>query len=177
MTEAIIVKKYGGPEVLQLEKIPTPKPRPDELLIKQNAVGINFHDIYCRSGLRHSLKLPGTPGIEGAGVVLQTGTEVQDFKVGDRVAYITSGYNGYSSVRTLPSDLAVPVPDEVSDVTAASVILKGLTVNMLVNQVARIKPKNRSLADTKGNSKGISRYITPSTKISFGFTYIRSLYN
>ena len=106
MAEAIVVRKYGNPDVLQLENIPTPKPKPNELLIKQNAIGINFHDIYCRSGLRKSLKLPGTPGIEGAGVVLQTGTEVLNFKVGDRIAYITSDYNGYSSERTLPSNLA-----------------------------------------------------------------------
>ena len=154
MAEAIVVRKYGGPEVLQLENIPTPQPRPNELLIKQNAVGINYHDIYCRSGQRNSLKLPGTPGIEGAGVVLQTGTEVHNFKVGDRVAYITSGYNGYASERTLPFYLAVPIPDQISDVTAASVILKGLTVNMLVNKVARIKPKDRVLVHAAAGGVG-----------------------
>ena len=70
MAEAIIVRNYGGPEVLQLENIPSPDPKPDELLIRQTAIGINFHDIYCRSGLRKSLSLPGTPGIEGAGICL-----------------------------------------------------------------------------------------------------------
>ena len=154
MAEAIVVRKYGGPEVMQLENIPTPQPKSNELLIKQNAVGINFHDIYCRSGLRQSLKLPGTPGIEGAGVVLQTGTDVQNFKVGDRVAYITGGYNGYSSERTLHTDLAVPVPDQISDVTAASVILKGLTVDMLVNKVATIKPKDHVLVHAAAGGVG-----------------------
>lgn len=154
MAEAIVVREYGGPEVMKLESIPSPSPKPSELLIRQTAIGINFHDIYCRSGLRTSLKLPGTPGIEGAGVVLQVGSEVDDFNVGDRVAYITSAYNGYASERTLPAHLAVPIPDEISDITAASVILKGLTVDMLVNKVADVKPKDRILVHAAAGGVG-----------------------
>lgn len=73
MPQAIVIRIYGGPEVLQLEEIPSKSLGPDELLIKQSAIGINFHDIYCRSGLYKTLSLLGTPGIEGAGTVLKTG--------------------------------------------------------------------------------------------------------
>ena len=145
MPEAIIIRKYGGPEVLKLEEIPKLLPKPNELLIRQTAIGINFHDIYCRSGLYKTLSLPGTPGIEGVGEVLEAGTEVKGFVTGDRVAYITSAYNGYSSERTIPAEIAVPVPDGINDETVGSVILKGLTVQMLCNQVTKIKKGDKIL--------------------------------
>ena len=139
MPEAIIIREYGGPEVMKLEEISTPAIGPNELLISQKAIGINFHDIYVRSGLYKSLALPGTPGIEGIGEILQIGSEVQGFSIGERVAYITSKYDGYSSERSLPADIAIPVPDEIDDVTVAASILKGLTVQMLSKQVTQIK--------------------------------------
>ncbi len=154
MPEAIIVRTYGDPEVLQLETIPSPVPKSDELLIQQTAVGINFHDIYCRSGLYKTLALPGIPGIEGAGIVMGKGVDVEDFNVGDRVAYITSKYGGYSSERTISAAIAVPIPDEVSDVTAAAVILKGLTVQMLVNQVVRLNANDRILVHAAAGGVG-----------------------
>jgi len=154
MPEAIVVRKYGDPDVLQLENIPSSEPRPNELLIQQTAIGINFHDIYCRSGLYKTLSLPGTPGIEGAGKILQKGTEVKGFNIGDRVAYITSKYNGYSSERTIPAGIAVPIPDGINDITAASVLLKGLTVQMLVNQVVNIKAKDRILVHAAAGGVG-----------------------
>lgn len=154
MPEAIVIRSYGGPEVLQLETVPATAPKPDEILIQQTAVGINFHDIYCRSGLYKTLSLPGTPGIEGAGKVLKVGSKVEDFKVGDRVAYITGGYNGYASERTLAASLAVPLPDHITDVTAASVILKGLTVQMLTRQVTKINQGDRILVHAAAGGVG-----------------------
>ena len=154
MPKAIIVRNYGGPEVLQLEEIPTPTPKPNELLIRQTAVGINFHDIYVRSGLYKSLSLPGTPGIEGVGKVLQVGTEVKGFSEGDRVAYVTSKYNGYSSERTIPAEIAIPVPDNINDITVASTILKGLTIEMLSKQVTQIKSEDRILVHAAAGGVG-----------------------
>jgi len=154
MPEAIIVRKYGGPEVLQLENIPSADPMPNELLIQQTAVGINFHDIYCRSGLYKTLSLPGTPGIEGAGVILKLGTDVKGFSIGDRVAYITSKYNGYASERTIPAEITVPIPDTINDITAASTILKGLTVQMLTNQVTQIKSGDSILVHAAAGGVG-----------------------
>ena len=154
MTEAIVVRKYGEPEVLKLEKIPEPVPKPNELLIQQTAIGINFHDIYCRSGLYKTLSLPGIPGIEGVGEVLQVGSEVNGFTKGDKIAYITSKYNGYSSKRTLPADIAVLVPVGIKDEIAASTILKGLTVQMLCNQVTTIKPNDKILIHAAAGGVG-----------------------
>jgi len=154
MREAIVVREYGDPEVLLLEEVPFTPPKSDELLIRQTAIGINFHDIYCRSGLYKTLTLPGTPGVEGVGKILQIGSRVESFKVGDRVAYITPKYNGYSSERTIAAAIAIPVPDEMSDVTAASVILKGLTVQMLVNQVTQIKPSDSVLVHAAAGGVG-----------------------
>ena len=154
MTEAIVIRNYGGPEVLKLEKIPVPIPEPDELLIQQTAIGINFHDIYCRSGLYKSLSLPGTPGIEGVGEVLKVGSDVSGFNQGDKIAYITSGYNGYSSHRTIASDLAVLVPDGIKDEIVASTFLKGLTVQMLCNQVTKVRPADKILVHAAAGGVG-----------------------
>lgn len=154
MPKAIVIRTYGGPEVLQLEEVASTAPKPDELLIQQTAVGINFHDIYVRSGLYKSLSLPGTPGIEGAGKVLQVGAAVKGFSEGDRVAYITPNYNGYSSERTIPAEIAVPIPDSIDEITAAAVILKGLTVQMLANQVTTIKPKDKILVHAAAGGVG-----------------------
>ncbi|MEO1435985.1 MAG: quinone oxidoreductase [Bacteroidota bacterium] len=154
MTEAIVVRNYGGPEVLKLEQLPVPVPQPKELLLQQTAIGINFHDIYCRSGLYKTLSLPGTPGIEGVGTIIGLGSAVKGFQKGDRVAYITSKYNGYSSQRTLPAAIAVPVPNNISDEIAASTILKGLTVQMLCNQVTQIKVGDRILIHAAAGGVG-----------------------
>jgi len=140
--------------VLQLEEIPKSNPKSNELLIQQTAIGINFHDIYCRSGLYKTLSLPGTPGIEGVGIVLQTGAEVKKFAIGDKVAYITSKYNGYASERTIPADIAVLVPENISDEIAASTILKGLTVQMLSKQVTKIKQNDQILVHAAAGGVG-----------------------
>lgn len=154
MPEAIIVRNYGAPEVLQLEQIPKANPKPNELLIQQTAVGINFHDIYCRSGLYKTLSLPGTPGIEGVGEVLQIGSEVKEFVEGDKIAYVTSKYDGYSSERTISSEIAIKVPDGISDEIAASTFLKGLTVQMLCNQVTQVKPNDKILVHAAAGGVG-----------------------
>ncbi|MBU2946539.1 quinone oxidoreductase family protein [Zobellia uliginosa] len=154
MAKAIQISSYGAPEVLKLTDLSPITPKPDEIVIRQTAIGINFHDIYVRSGLYKTLSLPGIPGIEGAGVITKIGSEVTSFSIGDRVAYITSSYGGYASERSLPAAIAVPIPDGISDVIAASVILKGLTVQMLANKVARIKKGDAILVHAAAGGVG-----------------------
>ena len=139
MSQAIVVREYGPPEVLKLESIEVGKPKSGELRIRQTCLGVNFHDIYVRSGLYKTLSLPGIPGIEGVGVVEEVASDTAGFVPGDRVAYITGAYGCYASERLLPASIAVKLPDTVADTTVASVLLKGLTVDMLVRRVHRVQ--------------------------------------
>ena len=139
MTRAIVVSEYGGPDVLRAQEVMIKEPGPGELLLRQTAVGINFHDCYVRSGLYKTLSLPGIPGIEGAGVVERVGAGVEGFSPGQRVGYVTPGYGGYSESRILPAAQAILLPDDLDDVAAASILLKGLTVCMLVRKVHAVQ--------------------------------------
>ena len=140
MTRAIVLREFGGPPALRIETIDVGDPGPGELRIRQTAVGVNFHDVYVRSGLYRTLALPGIPGIEAAGVIEAIGPGVAGFAVGDRIAYATGRYGAYASDRILPAELAIRLPPEIDDQTAATVLLKGLTAEMLVRQVHVIKP-------------------------------------
>ena len=92
MAQAIVLRAYGGPEVLVAEEVAVGQPGPGELLVRQTAIGVNFHDIYVRSGLYKTLALPGIPGIEAAGVVEAVGLGVEGFSPGDRVGCVTAEY-------------------------------------------------------------------------------------
>lgn len=139
MATAIVIREHGGPEVLTAESVPVGRPGGGELRVRQTAIGVNFHDVYVRSGLYRTLNLPGIPGIEAAGVVEEIGTDVTGFAVGDRIAYVTSGYGAYASERILASALALRLPPTVNEQTAATVLLKGLTAEMLVRAVYRVR--------------------------------------
>lgn len=139
MTSAIVMRTTGGPDVLQWEPIEVAEPQAHEVLLRHTAVGVNYHDAYVRSGLYKTLALPGIPGIEATGVVVAAGRDVRDFKPGDRVAYVTRQYGAYSERRAIAADLLVPLPDGVSDITAASSLLKGLTAQMLVQRVYAVQ--------------------------------------
>lgn len=154
MSQAIVVREYGGPEVLKLEPIEVGKPQKGELRIRQTCLGVNFHDIYVRSGQYKTLTLPGTPGIEGVGVVEAVGDDVSGFDVGDRIAYITGAYGCYASERILSAALAIHLPDTIDDRTAASVLLKGLTVDMLVARVRRVAPGDWVLVQAAAGGVG-----------------------
>jgi NADPH:quinone reductase len=154
VAEAIVLREYGGPEVLRSESIEVGRPGPGELRIRQTAVGVNFHDIYVRSGLYQTLPLPGIPGIEAAGVVEEVGPEVSGFAVGDRIAYVTGRYGAYASERILPAELATHLPAVIDEKLAATVLLKGLTAEMLVRQVYRIKPGHLVLVHAAAGGVG-----------------------
>lgn len=139
--QAIMIRNYGGSVVLDLQDVIVPAPGPGELRLRQTAIGINFHDIYVRSGLYKTLDLPGIPGCEAAGVVEEIGEGVEDFRIGDRVAYVIGPpYGAYASHRVLCAAKAVHLPDHMDDNLAAANLLRALTVDMLINRVARLKP-------------------------------------
>lgn len=140
MANAVILKHHGGPEELRLESVEIGKPRAGEVLLRQTAAGVNYHDVYVRSGLYKTLTLPGIPGIEAVGRVEAVGDGVTSFNVGERVAYVSSGYGGYASARTLPASLATRLPDSLSDAAAAASWMKALTVCMLVRHVHAVRP-------------------------------------
>lgn len=140
MAQAIVIHEHGGPEVLRLQEVAVGAPGPGQVRLRQTFLGVNFHDIYVRSGQYRTLALPGIPGIEGVGVVEQLGEGVSGLRTGDRVCYISGGYGCYASERLLPADLALKLPDTVDDRTAAASLLKGLTVEMLVARVHRVTP-------------------------------------
>jgi NADPH:quinone reductase len=134
MYRAIRIHDYGGPEVLKLETLPNPVPGRGEILIGQEAMGVNFIDIYFRKGVYKLPTLPSIPGMEGAGTVLAVGADVIDLAPGDRVAYPTA-LGGYAECRTIAADRAVPLPPEISSEIAAACMLRGLTVHMLLHEV------------------------------------------
>lgn len=143
MTEtpkAIVIRSYGGSDVMAIEDVALPVPAADGIRIRQTAIGVNFHDVYVRSGLYKTLPLPGILGCEGAGVVEALGENVEGFEIGDRVAYVTGPpYGAYASHRVLPASAAIPLPDGISDTLAATTLLRALTVEMLTRRVLNLQ--------------------------------------
>jgi NADPH2:quinone reductase len=138
MTHAIRFHQTGGPEVLVWEGVEVGKPGLGEARIRHTAVGLNFVDIYVRSGL-YPTQLPSGLGSEAAGVVLELGPGVTDLKTGDRVAYGSSPLGAYAEERLIPADRLIKLPDGIDDKTAAAMMLKGLTVQYLIRQTHRVK--------------------------------------
>ena len=127
--KAIQIYETGGPEVLRLEEVPDPQPGPGEAVVRLEAIGLNFIEVYQRTGLYRS-PLPFTPGGEGAGRVVSVARDVSGVKPGDRVAS-TSLRGSYAELARVPVDKLVPVPDEVETSVAAAVLLQGLTAHYL----------------------------------------------
>lgn len=134
MTKAVRVHAYGGPEALVWEDVPKPAPSTGEVLIRQEAIGLNFIDVYYRTGLYRLPNLPSVIGMEAAGVVEQVGADVSSLSVGDRVAYPTQ-LGAYATHRAIAADLVVRLPDAIGTRTAAAMMLRGLTVQYLLRQV------------------------------------------
>jgi NADPH2:quinone reductase len=138
MPHAIRIHAHGGPEVLQWEPVVASMPGRGEVLIRQTAIGLNFIDVYERSGL-YPGALPMGLGREGAGVVEAVGPRVSGVAVGDRVAYASSQAGAYAQERVMPADRLVRIPDGVSDRLAAAAMLKGLTAQFLVRRTHRVR--------------------------------------
>jgi NADPH2:quinone reductase len=152
--QAIRVKQYGGPEVLELTEIEVGDPGPDEIRIKQHAVGLNFIDIYYRTGLYQS-PLPHGIGAEAAGVVEAVGANVKFLKEGDRVAYGQSPLGAYASARVMPAQMVVKLPAKISFEEGAAVTLKGLTVQYLFRQTYRLQGNETILFHAAAGGVGL----------------------
>lgn len=140
MKKAIVIAQAGGPEVLEMKEVDVGTPGAGELRVRQTAIGVNFHDVYVRSGLYPNvLPFPGIPGIEACGVVEEVGPNVEGFAPGDRIAYASAAYGAYAAERLLDARLAVHVPESVDDAVAASLMVKGTTAALLVLQVGAIR--------------------------------------
>ncbi len=154
MPQAIVMTEYGGPEVLRGQIVDPGTPGPGELRVRQTAIGVNFHDVYVRTGLYKTLSLPGIPGIEAAGVVTAAGRDTDGFAPGDRIAYVTSSYGAYAEERILPAALALRLPDALGDVAAASILLKGMTACMLLQHVHQVRPGQTVLVHAAAGGVG-----------------------
>jgi len=133
MTKAIRIHHNGGPEVMRWEDVPTPQPGPGEALVRHEAIGLNYIDVYFRTGLYKSA-LPTTIGMEGAGVVAAIGDGVSDVAVGDRVAYAGGPLGAYATERTIAADRLVKLPDGIDFQTAAAMMLQGMTAQYLLRR-------------------------------------------
>ena len=151
--KAIQVKQTGGPEVMELVDLPIPQPQPNEAIVKIQAAGVNFIDIYNREG-RYKSPLPFTPGQEGAGVVSAVGSAVREVAVGDRVAYtITLG--SYAEYAAVPADRLVKVPSGVSDRDAAAALLQGMTAHYLAHDTYPLKKGETALIHAAAGGVGL----------------------
>lgn len=151
--QAVQLQRTGGPEVLEVVDLPAPSPGPGEILIRQEAVGLNFIDTYHRSGL-YPMSLPAVLGTEGAGVVEAVGEGVTRFSPGDRVAY-AGGFGGYAQMRTYPEARAVRLPDAISTRVAAASLLKGMTAEFLLRRCYPVKAGETILVHAAAGGVGM----------------------
>ncbi len=133
----IQIKRYGGPEVLEYGELPDPVPGPGEALVRVRVAGVNFTDVYQRTGTYPGV-LPFTPGVEGVGIVEKVGSGVTDVKVGARVGWVMIK-GGYAELVALPAQRLVPIPDDVDDRTAAALLLQGMTAHFLLTDCYHVK--------------------------------------
>ncbi len=154
MTRAVRVHAYGGPEALIWEELPRPSPGQHEVLIRQEAVGLNFIDVYYRTGLYKLPTLPSVIGMEAAGTIEAVGSAVTLWQPGDRVAYPTQ-LGAYTGYRTIAADLVVRLPDAIDARTAAAVMLRGLTVQALLRQVHRLETGQTILVHAAAGGVGL----------------------
>lgn len=154
VTDAIRFQQTGTENVLQYIQQPLAKPAANEILISQQAIGVNFVDTYYRSGL-YPASLPSGLGTEAAGIVEATGSAVTHVKPGDRVAYAQGPLGAYAKKRLLPADLAVKIPEGISFETAAATLLKGMTVYYLLHDVFSVKPGQTILFHAAAGGVGL----------------------
>jgi NADPH2:quinone reductase len=157
MSHAIRIHATGGPEVLRWEEVGpggTATPGPNEARIRQAAVGLNFIDIYHRTGL-YPLPLPSGIGLEGAGTVEAIGSAVTEVRVGDRVAYAGGPVGAYAEVRDIPADRLVRLPDAIDFKTAAAMMLQGMTAQYLLRRTYRVQPGDTILIQAAAGGVGL----------------------
>jgi NADPH2:quinone reductase len=153
MPHAIRVHQSGGPEVLQWEEIEVGAPGPGQVKLKQTVVGLNFIDVYHRTGL-YPLPLPFVPGMEATGIVDAVGAGVAHLKLGDRVAY-ASVIGAYAESRLIAADRVVKLPDSIEDRTAAAMMLQGMTARYLIRDIYKVGPGDTILIHAAAGGVGL----------------------
>lgn len=139
MIKTVRIHEHGGPEMLVYEELAIGKPGTGQVRIRQSAIGLNFIDVYHRTGLYPVPQLPCTLGMEGAGVVESVGDEVSEIQVGDRVAYAGMPVGAYASERVMHASMLVKLPDTISEEQAAAMMLQGMTAQYLIRSTYRVK--------------------------------------
>jgi len=155
MTKAVMIEKTGGPEVLRWVDYDPGSPKTGEVLLRQEAVGLNFIDVYHRSGLYPLPSLPAIIGMEGAGVVEAVGDGVTEVAVGDRVAYAGLPPGAYAEVRNIPAHRLVKLPDAISTRQAAAMMLQGMTARYLLHGCYPVKAGDRILVQAAAGGVGL----------------------
>ena len=154
MTKAIRFHQTGGPEVLRLDDVDVGEPKGSQILVRHTAIGLNYIDTYHRSGL-YPLPLPSMIGMEAAGVVLETGPEVNDIKSGDRIAYACPPPGSYCEERLIEAENVVIIPSGVTDELAAAMMLKGLTAQYLIRQIYKVSSNDTILIHAAAGGVGL----------------------
>lgn len=155
MSKAIRIYETGGPEVLKWEEFDPGKPDSDEVLLRHEAVGLNFIDVYHRTGLYPLPALPAIPGMEGAGIVEQVGSEVAEFASGDRVAYAGLPPGAYAEIRRIPADRLINLPENISTRLAAAMMLQGMTARYLLKGCYDVKKGDSILIQAAAGGVGL----------------------
>ncbi|MBC7945040.1 MAG: alcohol dehydrogenase catalytic domain-containing protein, partial [Burkholderiales bacterium] len=138
MPYAIRINQTGGPDVMRWESVEVSKPGAGQVRLRQTAIGLNYIDVYHRSGL-YPVELPSGLGLEAAAVVEEIGSGVSDLKPGDRVAYASGPVGAYAEERLMPADRLIKLPDAISDQQAAAMMLQGMTAQYLLRRTYRVK--------------------------------------
>jgi len=154
MTKAIRIHANGGPEVMMWEDVPKPEPGPGEALVRHAAVGLNYIDVYFRTGLYKSA-LPATIGMEAAGTVTAVGEGVSTVAVGDRVAYASAPIGAYATERTIAADRLVRLPDAIDFATGAAMMLQGMTAQYLLRRTYKVQPHDTILVHAAAGGVGL----------------------
>lgn len=154
MVKAIRVHQLGGPQVLKWEDVELGEPKEGEIRIKNKAIGLNFIDIYFRKGVYKAATMPFTPGMEAVGEVTAVGPGLTGRKVGDIVAYAGNPMGSYAEEQILPADKLVPVPPSVDPITAASIMLKGMTAQFLVRRCFKVESGHTVLVHAAAGGVG-----------------------
>ena len=154
MTKAIRVHETGGPEVLSFEDIDIGGPGPGEVRLRHTAIGLNYIDVYFRTGA-YPVELPFTPGFEAAGVVEAVGEGVTSLSTGDRVAYAAQPIGAYAESRLILADRVVKLPDGIEDRTGAAIMLKGMTTEYLLRRTFRINAGDTILFHAAAGGVGL----------------------
>jgi NADPH2:quinone reductase len=152
-SRGVIASRFGGPEVLEFRSIEENVPGPGEVRIRQTAIGVNYIDVYIRKGLYRMIEPPAPIGMEAVGVVIESNSN--HFRVGDRVAYACPPPGAYVTLRSMPASKTVLLPDDISDETAAAVMLKGMTAEYLLHRTHRVRPGDAVLVHAAAGGVGL----------------------